>query len=281
MADITHDPMDRRKPFGWQTRHETDGVARTTSGLTPTAGQPICLELNTLLFARVLLALAILLVVIGTIANLLIYQVADSPDSNFAKVVRRFDLGHEPSLPAWFSSMVLLMNGAMLILIGWAERLREKKFARHWIALGIIFIGLSIDESVMFHEMLDKLIRIVLATDGGLQLPWVVLGFAFALVVFLAYAAFLISLPKRFAGLFIISGGLFVGGAVGMELVSGYAIALHGVSSAYHTFAQTVEESLEMAGSILFFYSLGEYWKHTYGCLRIESSLLEGSLRQE
>jgi hypothetical protein len=218
-----------------------------------------------------LIIVAAVLIVVGTLANLLIYQVADSPDSGMARVMRRFDLGHEPSLPAWFSSIVLLLNSAMLILIGWAGKLGKRKFAAHWIGLGIIFLGLSIDEAVMFHEMLDKIIRMAVPSDGGLQLPWVIVGFTFVLCVFLACLRFLFYLPRRFAFLFILSGAVFVGGAVGMETVSGYFIGLHGVSSVHHTFAQTIEESMEMAGAILFFHSLGDYWKHAHGRLTIGS----------
>ncbi len=219
--------------------------------------------------ASYLAAIALVLAIVGAFANIVIYQIADSPDSNLAKVMHRLDLGYEPSLPAWFSSLVLFFNASVLLLISRAKQLRAEPYFAHWLGLGIIFVGLSIDESVMIHEMVDTVLSSMLQTTGFLLFPWVIAGSAFALTVLVAYSKFLLRLPRRFAYLFITSGALFVGGAVGMELLAGAVIDAAGVASIYHTIVQTIEESLEMAGSILFLYSLTEYWTVTYGPVRI------------
>ena len=101
--------------------------------------------------------------------------------------------------------------------------------------------------------------------------PWAVLGLLFALTVFIVYLKFLFHLPQRFAFLFITSGALYVGGAVGMEFIAARIIDGFGVASIYHTIVQTIEESLEMIGAILFFYSLTEYWNNRYGGMEISS----------
>ncbi len=226
---------------------------------------PIQLTLDTRLYSKVLFAVAAALAAVGAFANIVIYQIADTPEANVARLMTRFDLGHEPSLPAWFSSMVLLINSAVLILIGRVKKLQADLFAMHWLVLGLLFLALSIDEAVMFHEMIDKLISFKVSTSGFLLFPWAVVGLGFALTVFLVYGKFLLQLPPRFALLFVSSGALFVGGAVGMEFLAGSVIDQFGVASIYHTIVQTIEESLEMAGSILFFYSLTEYWRWSYG----------------
>jgi hypothetical protein len=233
---------------------------------------PTAIALDTSKFAFYLAAVALVLVITGTIANLIIYQVAEHPEADVARVMARFDLGHEPSLPAFFSSVVLLLNGAMLILISRAKRQHDQTYVVHWLLLGIIFIALSIDETVMFHEMIDKLIGFAVQTSGFLSLPWVIVGGAFALLVFFSYANFLLHIRRRSALLFVASGALYVGGAVGMEVIAAGVIDQHSVESIYHTIVQTIEESLEMAGAILFFYALGDYWSASYGPLHIASS---------
>ena len=255
------------------THHPTYSSSLAEPGQTP-AGAPAHMYLDTRRFVRFLAYAACVMAVVGAFANIVIYQIAETPEANLARVMSRFDLGHEPSLPAWFSSMVLLLNGAMLLLIGRAKRASSRPFAMHWLVLGVIFVGLSIDEAVMFHEMIDKLISFGVSTDGFLLFPWAVVGLTFALIVFGAYYRFLAHLPLRFAALFIVSGSLFVGGAVGMEFIAGSIIDQHGVESIYHTIIQTIEESLEMAGSILFFYALTEYWTWSYGGISLKTAEL-------
>jgi len=242
------------------------------SGQLSVSDRSAWLNLDTKQFSVILFVIAAVLVAVGAFANIVIYQIAESPEADIARVMRRFDLGHEPSLPAWFSSMVLFLNGAMLVLIARAKKAHAEPFAMHWLVLGIIFLGLSIDEAVMFHEMADTLISNIFSTSGFLLFPWAVLGSAFALIVFFTYLSFLFHLPRRFAFLFVLSGALYVGGAAGMEFIAGSVIDRYGVESIYHTIVQTIEESLEMAGAILFFFSLMEYWKCTYGIMRIETS---------
>ena len=218
----------------------------------------------------ILFAIAAMLSVVGAFANIVIYQIAESPDANIARFMSRFDLGHEPSLPAWFSSLVLLLDSAMLVLISRVVKLRGKPYFAHWLILGIIFLGLSIDESVMFHEMLNEGINLIISTKDIFLFPWVVVGLLFVVTVFLAYLKFLFHLPRRFALLFVLSGAIFVGGAVGMEIIAGIVIGQYGVASIYHTIVQTIEESLEMAGAILFFYSLTQFWASNFGSIRFK-----------
>lgn len=219
--------------------------------------------------ARLLAVTAVILAVVGAVVNVVIYQVIGDPEADVARVLARFDLGHEPSVPAWFSSGLLLINATMLLLLGRAARGARAPFALHWTALGLVFVALSADEAALFHEMVDTFLSRKLETDGVLTFPWVIAGSAFAALVALLYLPFLLHLPRRFALLFVLSGALFVGGAVGMELFSAIAIDRHGIASLAHAATQTIEESMEMAGSILFFLSLSRYWTHTYGDVRL------------
>lgn len=219
--------------------------------------------------ALLLAAVAALLALAGVAVHLVIHEVIGDPSSDVSRALLRFDLGHEPSVPAWFSASVLLLNGLWLLVIARAEALKARPMSLHWAVLGAVFVGLSLDEAALFHELIDTLLARQLGTDGVLTFPWVIAGLSFVALIALAYLRFLLALPRRFAALFVGAGALFVGGAVGMEMASALAIDAYGSTSLAHLATQTVEESLEMAGSILFFYALSLYWSDRHGDVSI------------
>jgi hypothetical protein len=114
------------------------------------------------------------LAVIGTLANLVIYQVAFEPDVPLGRLARRFDLGHEPSIPNWYSSFALLACAILLALLAVVERSVSRRHAIAWGGLAAIFVLLSIDEAVMFHEMFINSLRSAWGTHGIFSVghPW-------------------------------------------------------------------------------------------------------------
>lgn len=59
--------------------------------------------------------------------------------------------------------------------------------------------------------------------------------------------------------LFVLAGGMCVGGALGMELIGGKVWGDYGRDSGVYALVNTVEEVLEMAGAIIFLYALLTY----------------------
>ena len=57
---------------------------------------------------------------------------------------------------------------------------------------------------------------------------------------------------------------LFIGGAIGVELVGGRHVELHGRQNWTYSMIVTVEESLEMAGLIVFIWALLDYCADNY-----------------
>jgi hypothetical protein len=58
---------------------------------------------------------------------------------------------------------------------------------------------------------------------------------------------------------------LYIGGAVGFELVGGYYAELHGEKNLTFNLIATVEETLEMTGIVLFNYALLRYMSKGVG----------------
>ena len=127
-----------------------------------------------------------------------------------------------------------------------------------WLGLAIIFLFLSIDETHSIHERFTGPVRESLNTSGLLFYAWVI-PYGTGLAVFLiAYYKFLTRLPKTIMFLFLISGSIFVAGAIGLETLAN----LYCVSSTTGTIfyvLTTCEEFFEMLGIVVFIYSLLVY----------------------
>lgn len=77
--------------------------------------------------------------------------------------------------------------------------------------------------------------------------PWLVIGVPLALLVGLLLLPLVLSLPKRTTLGILAAGALFLSGAVGMELLSGYVLAYQEwVVNSRYVLVTLIEETLEM-----------------------------------
>ncbi len=173
--------------------------------------------------------------------------------------VRLFYLDAEANVPTWYSASALLLCSALLTTIACAKRAQQDPFVRHWAGMAILFLGMSIDEEAILHEMAIRPLHSALHTGGLLYYAWVVPGAAFVLLFALAYLRFLWRLPPRTRVLFCVAGAVYVGGAIGVESLSGLRAARHGEGDAVYVMIATVEELMEMTGVIVFIYALLDY----------------------
>jgi hypothetical protein len=154
--------------------------------------------------------------------------------------------------------MMLLTCSFFLFIIASAKRKDGKSYIC-WLGLSVIFLFLSIDESLMIHEGIMEKLRTVLNTSGYLYFAWVI-PYGIGLIAFLlAYIKFLFNLPHKTRLLFIISGFVYVSGAIGLEMIGGRYYELYGDQSLSVVILSTIEEILEMAGTVLFIYALTLY----------------------
>lgn len=183
-------------------------------------------------------------------------------------LIRMFDLNMEGNVPSTYSTLLLLFAAALLYGIGMAKRQESKstagssedienKYYRYWKALAIIFLFLAIDEAGSIHELTIEPLRKWFSLGGYFHFAWVVPATILVGIFVIMYIPFLLYLPRRFAALFMFSGAVYVSGALGMEMVGAkYFSTHHGVHDANYLAITTVEETLEMAGVIVFIYAL-------------------------
>ncbi len=162
-----------------------------------------------------------------------------------------FNPDWEQTIPAWFSSCLMLMIAAACALVARDRRRDGGGYARRWMALVPIFLYLSADESVALHERVGTLIKHVVHTSGIFTFAWVIPALAVLVVLAVVYFPFVRALPRGVRGLVALSGSLYVGGALGMEMVGGVIKTRYGAGDLYFT-AVTIEEFLEMVGLVTF-----------------------------
>lgn len=173
--------------------------------------------------------------------------------------VRQFDLNGEANISTYFATLFLLSASLLLGVI--ARRVWKKKAAYrwHWTILALIFAYLSVDEFAQIHESLNEPMRTLLDTNGMLPNAWVFPAMGLVALFIAAYARFFWHLSDRWKLLFATAGAIYVGGALGAEIVSGWVwTQQEGATFTYELIA-TIEEVLEMIGISLFVYALLAY----------------------
>jgi hypothetical protein len=170
--------------------------------------------------------------------------------------VPELDVGTEGSVAAWLSSSALL--GCAGAIIGIARRDRPDR-RRGWRALAAVFVLLSVDEAASIHEKAIDPLQESLGTSGPLLYAWVIPGAVVVVVAGLGFVPFLRSLDRWASAAFIGSACLYVGGALGFEVLSGALAPAPGQVDLVYSAVATAEELLEMVGITTFLAALARY----------------------
>ena len=129
----------------------------------------------------------------------------------------------------------------------------ELKLRPRWILIALVCLFLALDESAMIHEKLNKSMRALLGREdlGFLSFAWVV-PYGIGVLAFGVFMIpFLRSLTSRLRIGLIISASFFLGGALGVEMVTAELYGDVSESLGYRSMV-ALEECLEMIGVIFF-----------------------------
>jgi hypothetical protein len=212
--------------------------------------------------------LILLAIIIGlSIANLWgqHYKIFWGNDEFVLKIVDKFDLDLEANnLPTWYQSSTLLLCSFLLLVIMFIRKSLKDIDTKFWGLMAAVFLYLSIDEAVSIHEQITVPLRQIVGAHGILFFAWVIPAILLIILLFTTIYKSMWRLSPTTRWSFVISGFIFVAGAVGMEMVGAryYEIFLEPVK-APNDFAYvvltTVEEFLEMLGIALFVFSMLNY----------------------
>jgi hypothetical protein len=200
-----------------------------------------------------------LIIIILMIASVLgkTYRVLDGSNYYVEYLAKKFFVDIERTAPAWFSSSLLFASAVLLGLVTLYKRRISDRYQWHWLALGLIFLCLSMDETVSIHEeIFDFLIPVL-----GIEFLhfWVIIATPIVVVFAAVYWRFLFALPLTVRRQFLAAAVLFVGGAIGIETVGGMVAEYQGKGSALYLVLAHLEEFLEMSGIAVFMTSLVSY----------------------
>jgi hypothetical protein len=163
-----------------------------------------------------------------------------------------FDVNTEATIPTWYSAALLLAVaaacGARAVVTAAADR-----SGRHrWVMLGLVFVAMSVDETVALHERLGSGVTDTLDVEatGALRHPRVVAAVVLAAALAVVTARAVVTLPRHRRLWVALGLGVHVGGALGLEAVSGAVLDATGDSLAYAA-VTWAEEAAEMVGALV------------------------------
>lgn len=178
--------------------------------------------------------------------------------------MRHIALDAEQCLNAWYSSSLMLTAAILLWSTARLAQWHQDVDVIYWRVLSIVFVGLSLDESTSVHELALEPVRDAVGATGVFYYAWVIPALVLVPLFGLAYHRFLGRLAAPYGLWILISGAIFVSGALGMEMAGGWADVTYGEHSQPVIALFIIEESLELIGMTSFVIALMSYLRHTY-----------------
>ncbi len=206
---------------------------------------------------RLLLLVGLGLALVSLLVQLYVYTGTEFRGLN--SIVKLTNVDAENSIPSWYSAVLLMLCSASLYGIYRLEHQARRQYAGSWLGLAVIFLALSVDETVQFHELTGDIIQEKFSLSGFLYFAWVIPGTLFVVTFIAIYLRFLLNLPARTRYLALGAGALYLAGALGVEVVTAGYVARYGDETLTYAAFSTLEEFLEMIGASLFLYTLLAY----------------------
>lgn len=186
---------------------------------------------------------------LGVLHLVIVHLMLWSSSPYLIKLQRLFHLNFEIGFGSFFSGLILLLAAFVL----WQVAGKATADKGRWQLLSIIFLFLSLDETLAFHEELVHPFRLIFGELPFLYHAWVIAALPVLVFIGFIFLPFLFRLPAGIRNRFIIAGAMYVGGAVGLETLSGLYAFNQGVDGDYQLdLLIFAEEMLEMFGVILF-----------------------------
>lgn len=159
------------------------------------------------------------------------------------------DLNGEGNIPCWYSSTLLFV--CALAAASVARRLgREIRWGWNGIALALTVM--SLDETAQIHERLT-LPPEFLGPYGPIHnITWVFAGTVIAGAVAGLFLRTVLAAPPPVRRGVFLAGAVYIGGAVGMELIGGLWALHFGEANMVHAAIDLLEEGGELFGATLF-----------------------------
>jgi hypothetical protein len=170
---------------------------------------------------RVLLVLFLLLGVLTALHGVVVvgHLVLERPFGAFTEL---FDMDREANLPAVFNMALFFLGGLLFYFLGRAE---TGAMRRSWFLMAAVFVFLGIDEGSQIHEkLMMAMVRLLGGFDQELGIfyyAWTIPYLIVAVVLVAAMGPWLYRIEPQLRWGLILSGTVFVFGAIVLEARSG------------------------------------------------------------
>ncbi|WP_300465097.1 hypothetical protein [Desulfobacula sp.] len=222
---------------------------------------------------RTTLVFVIFVILLTTANAVLMVVYYHSEYTAVIDILPLFNVDMEKNIPTLYSSVALFFCSFLLLICGSIDWKNQNPRWIYWIGLTLIFFFLSLDEGLTIHEHINNYTDRYVNATGLIYFPWVLpYGIGVSLIA-LVYVSFLLRLPRQTAVLFVVSGGVFLMGAVGFEMLSARAAERYSYESIRYAVFYSVEEFLEMTGIVIFIYTLLKYLQGKNGSFSVTNTI--------
>ena len=176
------------------------------------------------------------------------------------------NLDEEFNLTAIYSGLLLYASSFLLKEIAISSQGGKR---RDWMLLSKVFLFLAFDEVFQVHELF-VIPGLRQYLHPSLASIWVIpYGILSALFSF-KFIPFFLKLRSKVSVLSLISGGVYVSGAIAFEALNSWLVRTDQISlsSFYYELISGFEELFEMLGIIIFLYALMLELRSRFVCLR-------------
>jgi hypothetical protein len=182
--------------------------------------------------------------------------------------VPRTNMNGEMSLATLVSTLLLAACTLLLAIITLIAHRTGNRFTRWWAGLVLVFAYVTADEAIALHEATIAPLRDQLGVpEGWLFFAWVIPAAILLLAMLVLYRSFLFSVPVATRNQSLLAGLLLAGGALCIELISGWYLSARGDGFTYELIG-ALEETLELLGIIIFLTALLAHLGRTAGEVR-------------
>lgn len=205
------------------------------------------------------LTLLLSIIAMGLFAMNCVVLLAKAAGYDLGGLVPLFDMDQEQNLPTFFSTFLAVIASSLLLMIGLVRKQMQRRWGL-WIGLSAVFLFVGIDDFVGIHEQLSRPIRSYMPTNDLLYFAWIIPYCLLVMLLAGIYGRFVFEMPVGIRNGLLLAATLFLAGSLGFEVLEDQLLAAGFFSkSAFYGVLTTVEESLELAGLIVFIHTLMNY----------------------
>jgi hypothetical protein len=213
-------------------------------------------NVNTRLLIRILAISLLLLVILNLFVVFLMFS-RKYHNVIFYEVFHQFYFDNKNNLPSFFNTLLLLLASALLYHIYLAHSGKFFKETKWLVASGLLLF-MAIEENASIHVFLSGFMP---AYSPMTMLVWVAPLGVFLIGLSVYFGKLAMRLPRRIAIGFLVSGVIYMSGAVLLDQTGSGIASAAGERNLTYVGISTLEETLEMTGIIIFIHYLLEYIK--------------------